>query len=142
MRRPFVYLPNEVERRKRMNLLARAGFRPPPSRERLVEWVTRDLSYRRELIIAIDTEHGKFAGAVDDLHEFSYIVYLDPPFEYLWERLCRRQKLNGDRPLDREAVHTDWLEYRRLYSNADLLITNETSDTVYLSKLAAHCFFT
>lgn len=115
----------------------------PVSDAQLEEWVVRDLSLRRGMVATLAANSRRVAEHFAELRVFSYLVFLDPPFPALWERIVRDSSLN-DLVLEqgREGLYERWLSHREQYAFVNLQLFAPPDDPVYISKLVAHCFFT
>lgn len=143
MRRPFVSVPAEIERRRLLNLSRLTGLGQPPSDQKLAEWVIRDVSYRQSSIAVLGNNSMSVARQFDELKIFSFLVFLDPPFSALWERIERDAGL-GDMVLElgRHGIYDLWLKHRAQYEFSNLQVFVPPEDTSFIAKLVAHCFFT
>jgi len=143
LRRPFFDVPVEVERRMRHNLLVRAGIGKAPRRERMVEWVVRDLSYRRSTVAVLDCDAMAHPDGYEELQIFSFLVYLDPPFESLWDRLQREPACN-DLLLQHgpDGLREMWEKHRRNIFFCNLQVFLPVDEVAFATKLIAHCFYT
>lgn len=143
MRRPFFDIPTEVDRRMRLNMLARAGIGRPPPRERVVQWVVRDLSYRRSTVAVLDGDALAHPDSYEELQIFSYLVYLDPPFEALWTSVQRDPAWNDMLlELGRDGLQDLWRLQRRNTSFCNLQVFLPVEDISFACKIIAHCFYT
>lgn len=85
MRRPFIDLGAELRRRRsRMRVLLPTSAADEQEAERSL---LSDLSYRQETIIEISVEALEHGNYYEELHEFSFIVFVDPSFDRLLETL-------------------------------------------------------
>lgn len=143
MRRSYFHVPAEIERRKRLNLFKLTGLGAPPSDARLEEWVIRDLAFRRGMVATLGIDSLANATCGEELRVFSYLVFIDPPFPVLWERIERDPSL-GDMVLElgRNGIYEKWLAHRENYSFTNLQLFSPVDEVSFLSKLIAHCFFT
>lgn len=91
-RRPFVDVPTELAVRRNSLTQKLRVFRSEPNPGELEARLITDLSYHRESIIALAADTLENPDCRADLEIFSFIVFLDPPFDVLWSRLqaCRR----------------------------------------------------
>ena len=71
MRRPFISVPTEVERRRLLNLSRLTGLGQPPSDTKLTEWVIRDISYRQGSVAVLGNNSMSVAEQFDELKIFS-----------------------------------------------------------------------
>jgi len=143
LRRPLFQVPAEIARRRRHNLHQLTGLGRPVSDEQLAEWVIRDLSFRRGTVAVLDVNSMNVAAQFSELKIFSYLVFLDPPFPALWERIERDPDLSDlVLELGRDGLYERWLRHREQYDFCNLQLFVPPDDVVFLSKLVAHCFFT
>jgi shikimate kinase len=143
MRRPLFQVPAEIARRRRHNLHELTGLGRPVSDEQLEEWVIRDLSFRRGTVAVLDVNSLNVAEQFSELKVFSYLVFLDPPFPALWERIERDPNLSDlVLELGRAGLYERWLRHREQYDFCNLQLFVPPDDVVFMSKLVTHCFFT
>jgi hypothetical protein len=143
LRRPLFQVAAEVARRRRHNLHQLTGLGRPVSDDQLEEWVIRDLSFRRGTVAVLDVNSLNVAEQFSELKVFSYLVFLDPPFPALWERIERDPALSDlVLELGRPGLYERWLAHREQYAFCNLQLLAPPHDVLFLSKLIAHCFFT
>ena len=141
MRRPFVDIPLEQERRlNRLGYQLRFLGREPNPHE-IEARLILDLSYRRETIIALGSDTFDNPDFYEELRIFSYIVVLDPPFNTIWERM---QKLNkGEmKGLARDEALARWQAWRARLPKHELELTADGLSAAQAARLIAHCFYT
>jgi len=143
LRRPLFQVSAEVARRRRHNLHQLTGLGKPIGDAQLEEWVIRDLSLRRGMVAVLGVDSLQLADYFAELRVFSYLVFLDPPFPTLWERIVSDGSLN-DLVLERgrDGLHDLWLRHREQHSFCNLQLFVPPDDAIQISKLVAHCFFT
>lgn len=143
LRRSLFVVPAEVARRRRLNLHQLTGLGRAVSDEQLEEWVIRDLSLRRGMVAVLGVDSLRVAEHFAELSVFSYLVFLDPPFAALWERIVSDPGLNDlVLELGRDGMHERWLKHREQYTFCNLQLFVPPDDPTRLSQLIAHCFFT
>jgi shikimate kinase len=142
LRRPFFDLPAEFERRQRALTQQLRIFRTEPNPAELALRLITDVSYKRETVIALagDTfEHPEFRA---ELEVFSFIVFLDPPFDVLWARLHDKPTAASTfTSLGRDAVHALWRERRQQYERCELQLTHPWLTPSQAARLIVHCFY-
>ena len=142
MRRPFIDVPSEIKRRQRLALFRMPSAGPPASSRRLEEYVVRDMAYRRESVVVLGMDTLANEVNNDELHVFSYLVFIDPPFPVLWERIRRSPGLSDQvLELGRNGFYDMWLELRPTYEQCDLQLFAPPTEPAFLSKLISHCFY-
>jgi len=142
LRRPLIDVPMEIKRRQRLSMFRLPGKGPPPSSRTLEEWVIRDLSYRRETVVVLGLDTLAREINREELDVFSFVVFIDPPFPVLWERIRRESSLS-DMVLEhgRSGFYEMWLELRGYYEQCQLQLFVQPNAPVHTSKLVSHCFF-
>ena len=79
----------------------------------------------------------------DDLKTFCYLVFLDPPFEDLWDRISTHPPNNHESTeANRSELLGQWLEYRSTYQDCHLQLSTRGADVNHIAKLIIHCFYT
>jgi shikimate kinase len=142
LRRHFVDFATELERRKRALVPQLRIFRSDPNPAELNARLVNDLSYKRETVIALAADTLETPDYRSELEVFSFIVFLDPPFDALWARL-------KDKPaaaatfvaLGRDTVHALWHERRAQYERCELQLTNAWLTPAQAARLIVHCFY-
>jgi shikimate kinase len=142
LRRSFVDIPAELERRKRsipQQLRALRGDNDPQEVEqRLIV----DLSYKRETVIAVAADTLDNPDYRAELEVFSFIVFLDPPFDVLWSRLqAQPETAAALAGMGRDVVQALWQARRADYKRCELQLTHPWLSAVQSARLAVHCFF-
>jgi shikimate kinase len=143
MRRQLFDFSEEIQKRNRLNLysIARMGRKPDPLdvETKLID----DLSYRREIVVALDCEGESYLEAFDALREISYVVMLDPPFENIWQRMSADPAYAGELSrLGRSGVYGKWQDSVVRRDSADLILTDPSLSILDNARLILHCFFT
>jgi shikimate kinase len=142
-RRPFVDVPAELACRRNSLAQKLRVFRSEPNPGELEARLITDLSYRRESIIALAPDTLENPDYRADLEIFSFIVFLDPPFDVLWSRLHDKpQAACALVALGRDAVHALWHERRRAYEMCSLQLTLPWLTPAQAAQLILHCFYT
>ena len=142
LRRPCLEVAQEIKRRQRLSAFRLPGQGQPPSSRTLEEWVIRDLSYRRQSVVVLNLDTLANEINRDELDVFSYLVFIDPPFDKLWERIERDPGLaDMVRDLGRQGFYEMWLDLRQYYERCQLQLFVPPDTPVHTSKLVAHCFF-
>lgn len=143
MRRPFFDVTSEIKRRERLARFKLPGTGPVPSSRKLEEWVIRDLAYRREAVVTLGLDTLANETNFEELQVFSYIVFIDPPFAVLWDRIQQDSAFAElVQEQGREGFHELWLELRASYELCNLQLFGALDQPARLSKLIAHCFYT
>lgn len=142
LRRPFFDLPVELERRKRTLAQQLRIFRSEPSSSELELRLVTDVSYKRETVIALAGDTFEQPEARAELEVFSFITFLDPPFDVLWARLHDKPAAaSGFAALGRDAVHALWRERRQQYERCELQLTYPWLTPSQAARLIVHCFY-
>jgi shikimate kinase len=143
MGRRFIDVPQELSRRNKPSLInvgfwGRSNVSPEDAEPRLVT----QLMDKRDLVVALSAESLDDRFALSETSDFSYLVFLDPPFEQLFERL---QHMPAHRERAATLGHYGMLEEyerrRALYERCDLHLTCADSPS-QLAGLILHCFCT
>ena len=143
MRRQLVEFTEEVERRNRMNLYSIARLGRKPELADVETKLIDDLSYRREIVITLDSSSENYQEALDALQPISYLVMLDPPFEAIWQRMETDPAYAGLRSrLGRSGMYSAWKDCMARRDQADLLLTDPAQSILDNARLILHCFFT
>lgn len=139
MRRPYIDLNAELRRRAgRLRVL-----QPVPAGNHDAERsVLADLAYRQETIIDVGVEtvaHGEY---YEELHDFSFIVFIDPPFDALRNTLRSDYRQRGLlESQGEEALYAQWQALRPRFERCDFQLVG-----AHLPPRAAgliiHSFFT
>jgi shikimate kinase len=142
MRRQFIDVSQELARKSRPALIPVPlwGRQPPaePSEPHLV----LELMNRRDLVVGLSAESLDDPDVLEEVAEFSFMVFIDPPFEALYRRLqtmpAHRDKVAA---LGRFGL-LEQLETRRSrYQRCDLHLTVD-APPARLAALILHCFYT
>lgn len=142
LRRPFVDFSVELERRKRALVPQLRLFRSEPNPGELSARLVNDLSYKRETVIALAGDTLENPDYREDLEVFSFIVFIDPPFEQLWARLKDSPAAAATYvALGRDAVHSLWHERRVQYERCELQLTSPWLTPAQAARLIVHCFY-
>jgi len=140
MRRPLVDLPTEVERRQRSLL---SPFTRRPSDNEAERRIVSDIASRREVIIATGADTLLREWNADELRVFSFLVFLDPPFEMLCRRAqSKRFSHPALGPFSLDEAFQPWQERRQAYEHCDLQLTDGASTPELTARLVLHCFYT
>lgn len=145
MRRPVVDWDQEVNRRAPFDLRALwpHAFERQLDREAVERRLINDLSYRRETIIAFGSEAVAVPDYVNELKDFAYTVFLDLPWESLWQRIQNDSSLSERREsLGEQGLRELYLGLRDHYMACDLQIFAGMCSPQRCSQLILHCFYT
>jgi shikimate kinase len=142
LRRTCIDIPAEMDRRKRsipQQLRAfRGEYDPHDVEQRLIV----DLSYKRETIIAVGADTLDNPDYRAELEVFSFIVFIDPPFDVLWSRLqAKPESAPALAGMGRDVVHALWQSKRAGYERCELQLTHPWLTPMQLARLVVHCFF-
>jgi shikimate kinase len=142
MRRQFVDLPQELQRKARSAYIRMPPWARQPDLEEIEPRLMTDLARRRDLVIALGVGSLENPDALADTQEFSYLVFLDPPIEVLLDRMRlmpeHRERLQIEGPA---KVERHLAQLRKVYEESDLQITQQLAPG-QLAKLILHCFYT
>jgi len=142
-RRAFVDVPVEVQRRLRQSLHQLTGLGRRWEVAEATERLISDLSYRRETIIALGVDSLSRYQNYEELAVFSYLVFLDPPFETLWNRVSANETHAALRTrLGRDGLQASWQERRLEYERCHLRLNTDALDPELTARLVLHCFYT
>lgn len=143
MRRQVIDFSEEIEKRNRLNLYSIARMGRKPDLADVETKLIDDLSYRREIVIALDCDGESYLEAFDTLQEISYVVMLDPPFEDIWQRMAADPAYAGELSrLGRTGVYSRWQDSTQRRNCADLVLKDPTLSVLDNARLILHCFFT
>ena len=140
MRRPYIDLSVELRRRRsRMRVLLPASASDEQQAERSL---LADLSYRQETIIEISVEAVEHGNYYEELHDFSFIVFIDPPFAELLAtlRADRRQREVVER-YGEDGLYTRLQALRSRFERCDFQLTGSYTPQ-RAAALIIHSFFT
>lgn len=142
MRRQFVDLPQELERRQRSAYLRIPLWGRAPEPEELETRLVLDLAQRRDLVIALGPDSLDAPDALEESLEFGFLVFLDPPADVLYRRLLsmpiQRELVNS---LGQAGIEVEIAKRRSQYERADFQLT-EPLPPSRLASLILHCFYT
>lgn len=140
MRRPLIDFSAELRRRSsRLRVLLPASATGGLDAERSL---LADLSYRQESVIevGVDTvEHGDY---FEELNDFSFIVFIDPPFETLLASIRNDRRLRD--VLDtfgEDGLYARWQALRPRFERCDFQLTGSYT-AQRAAALIIHSFFT
>jgi shikimate kinase len=143
MRRHFVDVPQELARRSKPSLI-NVGFwgRNVATAEDAEPRLVAQLMDRRDLVVSLSAESLDDRFALSETTDFSYLVFLDPPFEQVYERLktmpAHRERAER---LGRFGMLEEFERRRPLYEHCDLQLTCADVPS-QLAGLILHCFCT
>jgi shikimate kinase len=141
LRRGFIDVPVEA-RRRRLGLFRLAG-KPEPQLEDAERRLIADLAYKREVIAALACDASLDPQVLEDLRVFSYIVFLDIPFEICWARLLADPMQTAEaQQQGRAELLRQWQAWRAELAGCDLQLFGPAQDARRLAQLVLHCFFT
>lgn len=143
MRRPVVDCESELRRRSRRSLcvLLPIGGPPPALEPDTAGSFLTDFTYRRDCILELDVATAEQIDYPDLLGEFSYVAFLDAPFELLLERMHadrRYAELLEQTGVD--ELHEQWLRLRQRFEQCDLQLG--AHGIMRCSQYVLHSFFT
>ena len=140
MRRPYIDLAAELRRRRsRLRVLLPSGASDELEAERSL---LADLSYRQEAVIdvAVDTvEHGTY---FEELNDFSFIAFIDPPFEDLIASVRNDRRLRDVLDMyGEDGLYARWQALRPSFERCDFQLTGSYT-AQRAAALIIHSFFT
>jgi shikimate kinase len=142
MRRQFIDVPQELVRKLRPALVRVPLWGRPPDPETAESRLVTELTNRRDLVIALSAESLDDDDALHEVAEFSYLVFIDVPFDVLYARLqsmpAHRDKLAS---LGRFGLLEQYERRRSRYMHCDLQLTGDAPPG-RLAALILHCFYT
>lgn len=142
LRRPFIDFCAELERRKRSLAQQLRLFRSEPNPGELASRLVVDLSYKRETVIALAADTLEDPDNRAELEVFSFLVFIDPPFDLLWTRLKDNPAAAATYvALGRDTVHSLWHERRKQYEQCELQLTSPWLTPAQAARLIVHCFY-
>ena len=141
MRRPFADTDILAARAARMSISA-IFERFGEARFRELEMdAARELAMKRKLVIATGGGLPSNGRALDELKVFGFIVYLEWPFEALWERISKTGRM---RPLVRQYGKTGLLslfaEREQRYRDAELVVSANGFTPKVIARVIRHAF--
>jgi shikimate kinase len=142
LRRQFVDVPQELSKHARSSFLRLPQWRRQPEPEEIERRLVVDLAKRRDLVIALGADSLDDEDVRAEIAEFSFLVFLDPPFAALQRRL----ELMPDHYELMQRLGSSGLEemlkqLRDQYEECDLQITEDLPPK-QLARLIVHCFYT
>jgi len=143
MRRQFIDVPQELVRKAKPALISLPLWgRTPPDPETVEPRLVTDLMNRRDLVVGLSAESLDDSDALREVADFSYLVFIDPPFDILYARMqtmpAHRERLDQ---LGRFGL-IEQLEARRAaYMRCDLHLTGP-EPPARLAALILQCFYT
>lgn len=142
MRRQFIDVPQELVRKARPAFVRMPLFGRPPDPETVEPRLVTDLMNRRDMVIGLSAESLDDPHVLDEVAEFSYLVYIDPPFDALLARLqhmpAHRDRLERIGP---DGLRVEFERRRARYERCDLHLTGDAPPH-RLASLILHCFYT
>jgi shikimate kinase len=140
MRRPYIDLTAELRRRRsRMRVLLPASAADGHEAERSL---LADLSYRQETIIEIGVEAVEHGNYYEELHDFSFIVFVDPPFSSLIATLrAGRRRSDVLDEYGEDGLEARLQALRPRFERCDFQLTGEYT-AQRAAALIIHSFFT
>lgn len=143
MRRQLIEWELEAERRSRRDFRLILPF---SSAERDVDSIERrlmaELPYRRDSIIVLAPEAVLLEGWPDTFLENTMTVFIDLPFERLWQRLVDGVTSPASLPApDPSAARADWERLYPLYAQAQLRLTGPPNPPRQ-ARVILHSFYT
>lgn len=101
----------------------------------------RELAMRRKMVIATGGGLPSNGRALDELGVFGFIVYLEWPFEALWERISKTGRM---RPLVRQYGKTGlsslFAEREQRYRDAELVVSANGLTPKVIARVIRHAF--
>jgi shikimate kinase len=143
LRRNFIDLPVETERRAKLSLHGFTGLGQQPDHAALMHKLVMELAYRRGLIAAIGENTLEDEELARELRVNSYIVFLDAHFEELWRRI--QQDPERSRLAQGTARGELLLRLQRMrphYERCDLQLFNADLTPDCAARLILHCYLT
>lgn len=146
MRRPFMDMEVEVRRRMKAGLRRLLMPHTVHNSQEIERKLVSELSYKRGWIAALGSESIDNQLSITELSDFSLTVFLDPPFDVLWQRILDH---NGDLSAaaaagstDKQAMLETWRDMRVQYERCDLQLTSPHASVKQTAKFIMHCFYT
>ncbi len=147
MQRPFIDVREELSRRTRIRFPVLSGVLRSSAGGDPESRLLSDLSFRRSAVIALDTTSLDTPGNLAEFQVFSYVVFLDTPFEELWQRELDKRSRSREPEfpeswLDEKEWRKGWEERRMSYLQADLCLDTSGLSSEAIAALIIHCFYT
>jgi shikimate kinase len=140
MRRPCIDLSAELRRRRsRLRVLLPAGV---PDEAEAGRSLLADLAYRQETIIEVGVEFIEHGAYFEELNDFSFIVFMDPPFDNLIASIRNDRRLRD--VLDtygEDGLHSRWQTLHPRLERCDFQLTGSYT-AQRAAALIIHSFFT
>ncbi len=143
LRRQFLDLPLEVDRRAKLSLHGLTGLGQDPDRAGLQSKLTLELAFRRGQVAALAVDTLEDDELAHELKVNSYIVFLDSHFEELWRRIQHDavHQCLSQHP-GRSGLLLELQRYRHAYERCDLQMFNADLTPERTARLIAHCYLT
>jgi shikimate kinase len=142
MRRQFIDIPQELARRSRPLFMPVTRWGRQPTPEETEARLVLSLLDRQNLVIALGGESLDDPAVLVEAVQFSYLVYLDLPFETLFRRLEQMPAHRDEAVrLGREGLREQFELRRGHYERCDLQLTADGTPA-QVAALILHCFCT
>ncbi len=103
--------------------------------------VARELAMQRKLVIATGGGLPFNGKALDELKVFGFIVYLEWPYEALWERISKTSRM---RPLVRQygmnGLRELFAKREQRYRDAELVVSANGLTSKAIARVILHAF--